>query len=113
MTTARAVTEALCLLTILFSLYSEYVKKEALEKFGDFKIRRQIRTVKHADELVLQAKKGTVQRGMTDRLTEIGICSAMEMNVEKTKVMRILRKRLHYYDGSESTAECGIFQLFG
>jgi hypothetical protein len=31
-------------------------------------------------------------QGMVDRLTEIGICSGMDMNVEKTKVMIISRQ---------------------
>jgi hypothetical protein len=31
-------------------------------------------------------------KGMTYRLIEIGICYGMEMNAEKTKVMRILRQ---------------------
>jgi hypothetical protein len=43
--------------------------------------------VKYADGLVLMAKVETVLQGMIDRLIEIG----MEMNVEKTKVMRISR----------------------
>jgi hypothetical protein len=37
-------------------LYSEYLAKEALEGFGDFKIGEQVnRTVKYADEVVLLA----------------------------------------------------------
>ena len=31
-------------------------------------------------------------QGMIDKLTEIGRCYGMEMNVEKTKVMRISRQ---------------------
>ena len=37
-------------------------------------------------------KEETVLQGMTDKLTEIGKCYGMEMNVEKTKVMRISRQ---------------------
>ena len=37
------------------------------------------------------AKEETVLQGMIDKLIEIGICYGMEMNVEKTKVMRISR----------------------
>jgi hypothetical protein len=33
-----------------------------------------------------------MQQGTSDRLIEIGICYGMEMNVEKTKVMRISRQ---------------------
>jgi hypothetical protein len=48
-----------------------------------------IRTVKYADELVLLAKEETVLQDMIGTLTEIGRRYGMEMNVEKTKVMRI------------------------
>jgi hypothetical protein len=40
---------------------------------------------------VLLAKEEAVLRGMIDKLTEIGSCYGMEMNVDKTKVMRISR----------------------
>jgi hypothetical protein len=78
---------------ILFNLYSEYLTKEALEGFGDIKIGGQvIRTVKYADDLVLLAREEKVLHGMFDRLIEIGRFYGMEMNVEKTKVMRISRQ---------------------
>ena len=51
-----------------------------------------IQTVKYADDFVLIAKEETVLQGMIDKLTEIGSCYGMEMNVEKTKVMRISRQ---------------------
>ena len=41
---------------------------------------------------VLLAKEEPVLRGMIDKLTEIGSCYGMEMNVDKTKVMRISRQ---------------------
>jgi hypothetical protein len=77
---------------ILFNLYSEYLTKEALEGFGDFKIGQVIGTVKYADDLVLLAKEEAVLQGMIDRLIEIGRCYGVEMNVEKTKVMSISRQ---------------------
>jgi len=61
---------------------------------GDFKIGGQIiHTVKYADDLVLLAKEEKVLQDMTDKLTEIGRCYGMEMNAEKTKVMRISRQQ--------------------
>ena len=33
----RGVRQKCCLLLILFNLYSEYLTKEAIEDFGDFK----------------------------------------------------------------------------
>jgi hypothetical protein len=41
---------------------------------------------------MLMAKEETVLQGMIDILIEIGRCWGMEMNVEKTKVMRISRQ---------------------
>jgi hypothetical protein len=41
---------------------------------------------------VLLAREEKVLQGMVDRLIEIGRCYGMEMNVEKTKVMRISRQ---------------------
>ena len=75
---------------ILFNLSSKHLTKETLERQGDFKIGGQIiHTVKYADDLVSLAKEEKVLQDMIDKLIEIGRCYGMEMNVEKTKVMRI------------------------
>jgi hypothetical protein len=64
-----------------------------VEGFGDFKIEGQIiNTVKYADDLVLLAAEKIVLQEIIDKLTEIGRCYGMEMNVEKTNVMRISRQ---------------------
>ena len=77
----------------LYNTYSEYLTKEALEGLGDLKIGGQIiHTVKYADDLVLLAKEEKVLQDMIDKLIEIGKCYGMEINVEKTKVMRISRQ---------------------
>jgi len=43
---------------------------------------------------VLQAKEEKVPQDMIDKLIEIVRCYGMEINVEKTKVMRISRQPL-------------------
>ena len=48
--------------------------------------------MKYADDLVLMAKEETVLQGMIDKLIETGRYYGMEMNVEKTRVMRISRQ---------------------
>jgi hypothetical protein len=48
--------------------------------------------VKYAAGFVLLAKKETVLQGMLDRLIETGRSCGMEMNVEKTKLMRTSRE---------------------
>jgi hypothetical protein len=74
-------------------LYSEYLTKEALEGFGDFKIEGQvIYTLQYADDIVLVATEEAVQQGTIKRQTEIGRSCRMEMNVDKIKVMRISRQ---------------------
>jgi hypothetical protein len=73
-------------------LCGEYLTKEALGGYGDFKTGEQVfRTMKYVDELVLLAKEEAVLQGMNERLTEIGSCYRMEMNVEKNKVLRVSR----------------------
>jgi hypothetical protein len=48
--------------------------------------------VKYADDHVLMAKEKTVLQVMIDKVIEIGRPYGMEMNVEKTKVMKISRQ---------------------
>ena len=70
-------------------LYSEYVTREAVEGFGNFKIGQVICTAKYADDLELLAEEETALQGMSDRLIQTGRCYRMEINVEKSKVMRV------------------------
>jgi hypothetical protein len=67
-------------------LYCECLTKEALEGFGNFKIGGHIvHTMKYADDLLLLAKEEKVLQDIVDKLTEIGRCYGMEINVGKQK----------------------------
>jgi RNA-directed DNA polymerase len=86
----RGVGQGCCLSPLLFNLYSEYITQEAVEGLGDFKVGGQIiSTMRYADDLVLLAKEETVLQNMIDKLIEVGRGYGMEINVEKTKAMRI------------------------
>jgi len=53
-------------------LSSEYCTKDALERFGDFRIGgKVICTLKYADDLVLLTKAELVVQGIIDRLIEL------------------------------------------
>jgi hypothetical protein len=52
------------------------------------------------------------EEAVHDRLTEIGRCYGMEMNVEKTKVNGISRQPSSV-QLQKTTRECGIFQPYG
>jgi hypothetical protein len=69
------------------------LSKKAVGGLGDFNIGGQIiETVKYADDVALMAKEGTALQGMIGKLIEIGICYGMEMNVDKTKLLRYSRQ---------------------
>ena len=56
----RGIRQGCCLSLILFNVHSQYVRKEALEGSGDFKIRQVMCTVTYADDPVLLANEETV-----------------------------------------------------
>jgi hypothetical protein len=67
---------------ILFSLYSECLKKGAVEGVGDFKSEGQVIVkMKYVDKRVLRSKKETLLQDMFDRLTETGRFCGLEMHV--------------------------------
>jgi hypothetical protein len=56
----------------------------------------------------------TAVQGMIERLIEIEMCCGMEMNVEKSQVMKISRQPPlgTDYARSKTAGVCGIYQLF-
>jgi hypothetical protein len=102
---------------IAFNLYREYLTKEYLEGFADFKIGEQILcNVKYADELVLLAKEEIVLQGTIGRLTDVRRCYGMEMNVGmKTEVMRISRlpSLIRIMIGHKQLRNVEYFKYFG
>jgi hypothetical protein len=56
--TGKGVRQDCCLSPSLFTVYREYLSKEAVEGFGDFRIGEQvIRSVKYVDDLILLSKE--------------------------------------------------------
>jgi hypothetical protein len=67
--------------TSFFNFYSKYLKREAFEGFGDFKIGGQvIHFMKYAHDFVQLSKEEMVLQCMIGRLIEIGRGYGMEMN---------------------------------
>jgi hypothetical protein len=56
-----------------------------------------------------------VLQGILNRLIETGKCNGMEMNFGKNYSNDDLKATISHtdYERSKTTAECGIFQLFG
>jgi hypothetical protein len=71
--------------------------------------------VRYADDLVLLAKEETILQSMIDKLIEVPRGYGMEINVEKTKTMRISRQPtpLPIKIDKETGGECGRVQLLG
>jgi hypothetical protein len=83
---------------VCHQFYSTYIvnmlPRKLLKVLGDFKVGGQtISTVRYADDLLLLAKEETILLSIIDKLIEVGREYGMEINVEKTKTMRISRQQ--------------------
>jgi len=72
--TGKGVRQGYCFSSTLINLQSQYLTKEAVEGFGDFRTGQVVCKVKHAEVLVLLAKEETVLQDTTDILIETGGC---------------------------------------
>ena len=64
--------------------------KEALTEVGDFKIGgRIINKVRLADDMVIIAKIQEEPQDMMNRLVDTGMKCGMEINIDKSQVMRV------------------------
>jgi len=94
-------------------LCSEYLAKEDLEGFADFKIGEQILcNLKYADELVLLAKEEMVLQGTIERPIDIRRCHGMEMKTEVTKFSR-QRSLIRIMIGQKQFGNVKYFKYFG
>ena len=83
------VRQECCISPILFNLYGEYLIKEALAEVRDFKIGgRIINKVRFVDDIA--KTKGELQ-DMVNRLVDTGRKYRMEINIDKSQVMRVSR----------------------
>ena len=74
---------------ILFNLYWEYLTKEALTEVGDFKIGgRIVNKVRFADNTAIIAKTQEKLQDIVNRLVDTGRKYGMEINIDKSQVMR-------------------------
>lgn len=78
----RAMRQECCISPILFNLYGEFLIGE-----------RRITTIKYADDLVVILKTKTELRSMMSRIVEAGNRYGMENNIDKSKVMRISKRK--------------------
>ena len=64
---------------------------------------------------MVPAEEEMVLQGMSDTPMEVGRCYGMEMNVSKTKVLRISRKLspVQIMVDQKLPVECGMFQQYG
>ena len=76
------------------SVCTECFSKDAIQGFGDLnQAGKAIRSVKYAEHLVLLAEEEAVLQVVCESVPEIGRCFGVEMNVEKSEVMRIIRQQ--------------------
>ena len=85
------VRQGCCMSPILLNLHGEYLMKETLAYVGDFKIGRIVNKVRFADYTAIIAKTQEELQHMVNRLVDTGRKYGMEINMDKSQVMRVSR----------------------
>ena len=84
----KGVRQGCVISSLLFSLYSEFMIKEAMKNVKGIKLNRiNLRDLRYADNAVLIANKGKQMQNMIDRLNKTCKEYGMEMILKNTKEM--------------------------
>ena len=88
----RGVRQGCCMSPIVFKLYGEYLMKEAWAEVGDFKVGgRLFNNIRFADDTAIIAKTQEELQDIVNRLVDTGRKYDMEINIDKSQVMRVSR----------------------
>ena len=77
---------------ILFNLYGQSLIMEPLAEVGHFKIGGRVIKVRFEDDTAIIAQTQEELQDMVNRLVATGRKYGMEINIEKSQVMRISRR---------------------
>ena len=92
----RGVRQGCCLSPMLFNVYAERLTEKALENERGVVIGgERMKTIKYADDQAVLAETEEELQRMMENIARVGEEFGMNLNVSKTKVMRISREEGH------------------